>query len=147
MNASLEHATLARATDIPSVDRLLSRTALAPLLAQYGRTQVASMLRSHLHELRTTALAGALDSAALGDDAIVAALEAGLLKVSRPRLRPVFNLTGTVLHTNLGRAALPDSAVQRRRGGVRPSRSISSSTSPRAAAAIAMGSSKSCCAS
>ena len=70
------------------------------------------MLRSHLDELRAAALAGTLQSATLSDDAITAALDAALSEVSRARLRPVFNLTGTVLHTNLGRAVLPDAAVQ-----------------------------------
>lgn len=112
MEAPLADSSRAGAADIPSVDRLLNRPALAALLARHGRTRVTSILRSHLDELREASFAGTLQRVALADDAIAAAVEARLTGASRPHLRPVFNLTGTVLHTNLGRAILPDEAVR-----------------------------------
>ena len=111
MDAPLPQPAQAGPAEIPSVDRLLGRPAIASLRERHGRTQVVAALRGHLEALRARALAGALERAALGDDAIAAAVESRLAEASRPRLGPVFNLTGTVLHTNLGRAVLPDAAV------------------------------------
>jgi L-seryl-tRNA(Ser) seleniumtransferase len=110
--APLAEMSRASAADIPSLDRLLNRPALASLLARFGRTQVTTTLRTHLNDLRARAMAGTLEPAALSDDAIAQVVDARLTDASRPHLRPVFNLTGTVLHTNLGRALLPDAAVQ-----------------------------------
>src|SRR2546421_9369985 len=106
-------APLASAADIPSVDRLLYRPALAPLVARHGRAQVTSVLRAHLDDLRRAALAGTLGRAALTEEAIAPALETKLNASGQPRLRAVFNLTGTVLHTNLGRAVLPAEEIGR----------------------------------
>ncbi len=100
------------AAAIPSLDRLLNQPALEELLAHHGRTQVKSALRAHLDDLRRAALSGSLNPASLGDDRVAAALEQKLGAVSKPYLRPVFNLTGTVLHTNLGRAVLPEEAIR-----------------------------------
>jgi L-seryl-tRNA(Ser) seleniumtransferase len=100
------------AAEIPSVDRLLKAQGFEPLLAQYGRIQVTALLRAHLEALRQAALAGELARANLGTPLIAAAVATQLAQAARPALRPVFNLTGTVLHTNLGRALLPQEAVR-----------------------------------
>ncbi|HEV2228406.1 MAG TPA: L-seryl-tRNA(Sec) selenium transferase [Steroidobacteraceae bacterium] len=102
----------ARASEIPSVDRLLRTRPFAALLAQHGRTRVTALLRQYLEEVRRAARAGRLEAAILADGALAAALAARLAEAARPPLRAVFNLTGTVLHTNLGRALLPEEAVR-----------------------------------
>jgi L-seryl-tRNA(Ser) seleniumtransferase len=68
-------------------------------------------LRACLDSLRQAALAGTLDAASLSDEAIASRLRADLEASTAPALRAVFNLTGTVLHTNLGRAVLPEEAA------------------------------------
>lgn len=98
--------------DIPSLDRLLRSAPFTALVEASGQTLVAANLRAHLDALRQEALAGRLGQDALAPEAIASAVAARLDEASRPRLRTVFNLTGTVLHTNLGRAVLPDESVE-----------------------------------
>ena len=101
----------AAASDIPSLDRLLKDARLGPLLERYGQSQVTTTLRTQLDALRQVALAGGLRRDALAPEALATGLADALHQATQPRLRTVFNLTGTVLHTNLGRALLPDEAV------------------------------------
>jgi L-seryl-tRNA(Ser) seleniumtransferase len=65
----------------------------------------------YLDSLRQAALAGTLQTSELSDEAIGSQLRSRLESATVPALRAVFNLTGTVLHTNLGRAVLPEAAV------------------------------------
>ncbi|GJI94682.1 L-seryl-tRNA(Sec) selenium transferase [Duganella caerulea] len=106
----------AGAIHLPAVHLILSDPACEPLIAEYGRVQTLEAARMLLAELRGMMLASRRDGMpATGDTgtpAVLAMLAARLRETNRSPLRPVFNLTGTVLHTNLGRALLPDSAVQ-----------------------------------
>jgi len=95
---------------LPAVHVLLDATGCQMLVAEYGREQTVDTLRLVLDELRALLRAG--EDADVSVDGIVALLGARLAAANLSRLRPVFNLTGTVLHTNLGRALLPDLAVQ-----------------------------------
>lgn len=97
---------------IPSIDQLLRLDEVRPLLDQYGHDLVTESLRAVSTELRE-ALATHGESALLrmSDVAISDAANQYLSSLSAPSLKLVFNLTGTVLHTNLGRAPLPPEAI------------------------------------
>jgi L-seryl-tRNA(Ser) seleniumtransferase len=98
--------------DLPSVDRLLRQAAVARLVAEHGHSLVAAEARAALDALRTRALAGALAAAEVTPEALAAAVAGRVGARLAPRMRAVLNLTGTVLHTNLGRALLADAALQ-----------------------------------
>jgi L-seryl-tRNA(Ser) seleniumtransferase len=86
--------------------------AVQALGAQYGHTAVVHAIRSLLSEMRQAMLDGAaLSVEALQEPSLARRLQARLEAAMQPSLRRVFNLTGTVLHTNLGRALLPAEAV------------------------------------
>ena len=93
----------------PSIDRVLNWTAVLPLIAEYGREPVLAGVRTLLDSARQAARNGELVDHT--EPALAARLAAHLAQHAAPRLRRVFNLSGTVLHTNLGRAPLPQEAV------------------------------------
>ncbi|HEX5325495.1 MAG TPA: L-seryl-tRNA(Sec) selenium transferase [Acetobacteraceae bacterium] len=90
---------------LPSLDALLRAPEAAVLLESYGRGATLRVLRAELANRRSGREFGAAPATLL--DAAADAL-ARQFAVSQ---RPVFNLTGTVLHTNLGRAPLPPEAA------------------------------------
>ena len=94
---------------IPSVDAMLRSEAGAQLVARFGRAEATASIRRQLEAQREAARLGAHVGAA---DSIALAALADLEASNVNSLRLVFNLTGTVLHTNLGRALLADAAVE-----------------------------------
>jgi L-seryl-tRNA(Ser) seleniumtransferase len=95
---------------IASVDRLLQDEALDAVIARHGRARVRDALRARLRALRQRWASAPASAFEAGD--LARAIGRSLDDASAPSLRPVVNLTGTVLHTNLGRALLPDEAIR-----------------------------------
>lgn len=111
----LRETGLVSASDLPSLDQLLRTPHMAALMEQHGRSRVTRLLRGHLQALREQIQVSPLSREALAQavqgDALVVAVEQAMQAEEGRRLSRVFNLTGTVLHTNLGRAVLPGAAV------------------------------------
>ena len=94
---------------LPSVDVVLRDPAVAAAAAVHGRASVLAAVRASLAAARASLRDGTGGGAR---DAVAADVVARLDAAARPKVRPVFNLTGTVLHTNLGRALLAEEAVE-----------------------------------
>ncbi|MFT4096093.1 MAG: L-seryl-tRNA(Sec) selenium transferase [Rhodoblastus sp.] len=90
---------------LPSVDETLRDSVCIAAIEKFGRATVTSAVRAELAEARS-------GRDAPGDAGQIAARAARRIeRAAAPSLRPVFNLTGTVLHTNLGRARLAQVAI------------------------------------
>jgi L-seryl-tRNA(Ser) seleniumtransferase len=91
---------------LPSVDEVLRTAAATDAVKRFGRPAVVVAVRGALAAARA-------DGMVLGGaDHVVAATLTQLEAQEQPNLRPVFNLSGTVLHTNLGRALLAEAAIK-----------------------------------
>ncbi|WP_057651287.1 L-seryl-tRNA(Sec) selenium transferase [Yersinia frederiksenii] len=93
---------------LPAIDWLLREPEMAPLLDEYG----PALLTETLRQMQSDAREYISQFHSLADWCAdwPAALRQRLSQ-RQPALKPVFNLSGTVLHTNLGRAALAESAI------------------------------------
>ncbi len=89
--------------DLPSVDALLNTTELAALIDHHGVQAVRNELRALQVKVRANAVNGQAPEWVTSPADYAEQVTAALNTV---RYQPVFNLTGTVLHTNLGRALL-----------------------------------------
>lgn len=112
-SASCSEASLpASPKDLPAVDRLLRDPAAAALIAEHGHTLVAREARALLERRRAEALSGGLDLADVALPVLAGGLRQAVQARLAPRMRAVLNLTGTVIHTNLGRSLIADEALR-----------------------------------
>jgi L-seryl-tRNA(Ser) seleniumtransferase len=94
--------------DLPSITAILDTMPGGATVQAFGRIAATEAIRSAVSDVRTAVRAGAVVPDA---DAIATAAMNQLTELDRSNLRPLFNLTGTVLHTNLGRAVLAEAAI------------------------------------
>ncbi len=100
--------------DIPKVDVLLESEAVAGLIGQYGRSLVMEAIREQTERLRRFIRETEDETAARAELAGLTRSIAAYLKTLRqPRVRKVINGTGTILHTNLGRAPISRDQAQK----------------------------------
>jgi len=102
---------------LPSVDELLRHREVLPSIEREGRPAVTEAARRVLDRLRQQITDGLLDEDRLGLALanVAAAIERQLREDLTFSLVPVINATGVILHTNLGRAPVPEAAIERLR--------------------------------
>ncbi|MBU2098625.1 MAG: L-seryl-tRNA(Sec) selenium transferase, partial [Gammaproteobacteria bacterium] len=88
----------------PAVDKVLAWPGMQALISCHGRSLLLTSVRAGLQQWRQGEVSD--------DTSLLAWVQADVARRLAPGFKPVFNLTGTVLHTNLGRAPLPPEAIK-----------------------------------
>ena len=103
---------------LPKIDEVLKQESLVVLSEEKGDLMVTEAVRAVIAGLRASILdlsdkkAEEFDASALEIEAVAEATEAKVLRDEELNLYPLINATGTILHTNLGRAPLCRDAVE-----------------------------------
>jgi len=99
---------------IPGVDRVLEEPQVQALSKRCGIGVLTDLIREAIDRLRRAMREGEIvgDSKEALIALVVADVQGVLADQLAPSLRRVVNATGVILHTNLGRAPLPDVAVE-----------------------------------
>jgi len=94
--------------NLPGVDKVLADARLARLSGEYPHERLVGLVRQQLESERAAIAAGRGGTSL---DEIVSAVLAEIKTLTEPGLRRVVNAAGVILHTNLGRAPLSQSAI------------------------------------
>ena len=101
---------------LPSVDELLQEPSIRGLMESVPRWAVVEAVREVLDRWRRIVAAGPSGSSQTDPPpraALIAEAREAARRRDRPALRRLINATGVIVHTNLGRAPLPEAAIER----------------------------------
>jgi L-seryl-tRNA(Ser) seleniumtransferase len=98
--------------NLPSVNDVLEAPAVQALGQEHAHDLIVAAVRQELAERRQRVAAGQTLDGEAGVDAVAAGVVARLGRELKPKLRPVINATGIVLHTNLGRSPVAEEAAR-----------------------------------
>lgn len=97
---------------IPSIDKLIKSPQGTDLIHQFGHQAFVTQARVFLEEARHHIIKTHTVPDFLKDESILLSeIRANLQTMRQPQIKKVFNLTGTVLHTNLGRGLWSEQAI------------------------------------
>jgi len=96
---------------IPKVDRLYQQISILPQYKNVSRPIIIQTIQTFLEQLREGIIHGQYEESDLVETRVIDNIKDAISKAIVPNLRSVINATGVIVHTNLGRSLLPQSAL------------------------------------
>jgi L-seryl-tRNA(Ser) seleniumtransferase len=94
------------------VNDVLHAAPVQALVGMYAHDQIVTVIRGELKDLRDRLGRGEALDGSIEVETLATTIAQRIGSELRPKLRPVINATGIVLHTNLGRAPIAETAAQ-----------------------------------